>query len=998
MTEQHIYGADSIKILEGLEAVRKRPSMYIGNVDIEGLHHLVYEVVDNSIDEAMAGYCDTINVIIHTDNSVSVEALEVVMTKLHAGGKFDNESYKVSGGLHGVGVSVVNALSKLLEVEVYSGGNIYYQTYEKGKKTCELQVRGITDKRGTKIHFTPDTEILNNDNFSFEILCRRLRELAFLNKGIKITIEDERTDEKNEFCYKGGITEFVEYLNKHTAALHKPIFIEGDKNDTQVEVAIQYNDTFTEKIFSFANNINTIEGGFHLIGFKAALTRTINQYAEENLPKNLKSKISGEDVREGLTAIISVRIKTPQFEGQTKTKLGNSDVKGLVESLVNEKLSLFFEENPAIAKKIIAKSAEAARARDAAKRARDLARNKGSLLDSSLPGKLAECQATEPADRELFLVEGDSAGGCFFGCTKIACSDGRDLSFKEIIAEQEGGNKDHFCYTITKDGNIGLERIINPRMTKKNVQVIKITLDNDEELICTPDHPFMLRDGTYKQAVSLNAGDSLMPFYHKILKEAVINHNHKVKQIEFLTEKMDVYDIEVPNTHNFALAAGIFVHNSAKQGRDRRFQAILPLKGKILNVEKARFDKILSSEEIRNMITVLGTGVGDEEYDIEKIRYKKVIIMSVAGDEPTLVMDKTGNTELVEIGRFIDECCEEKRRAGEYRVISFDSDTHTTGFKPLKAVIRHAHHEPIYKITTRYNRSFKVTSSHSVFVFENGKVSLKKGDKVRAGDILVAPLRLPRPEKSPVQIDLIKTFYEAGLTQNLYLKGEDVRNVAGLRLLAKVSRQDQWIEPRVRLESQGWQTLIEQRQAVGVSQKQVAASCGVRQPITISHWERNISQPTLPDFLHYLESIGGNENIAYDILPSRMEKLLNQDDTSKHAHWRVVSCYKRFENFTSDELLQIGDDVEIIPQAYHNKAFPRYLPITRELMWFLGWYAAEGTLSKHQVSLNLGRKDEPFFSELTGAVEKVFGETPRLKHPANIRIRDILESNFIFIA
>ncbi len=390
------YSADNIKVLEGLEAVRKRPSMYIGNVDVEGLHHLVYEVVDNSIDEAMAGGCDLITITIHTDNSVSVTdngrgipvgihkkenvpALEVVMTKLHAGGKFDNESYKVSGGLHGVGVSVVNALSSFLEVEIYSGGNIYYQTYEKGKKTSELKIIGITDKRGTKIHFQPDTEILNSDNFSFEILSRRLRELAFLNKGVRIKIEDERSDEKQDFFYEGGICEFVEYLNRHNTALHKPIFIEGEKGGTQIEVAIQYNDTFTEKMFSFANNINTIEGGFHLIGFKAALTRTINQYAiNGNLPKNFKAKLSGEDVREGLTAIISVRIISPQFEGQTKTKLGNSEVKGLVESLVNEKLNMFLEENPAVAKKIIAKSADAARARDAARRARDLARNKGA--------------------------------------------------------------------------------------------------------------------------------------------------------------------------------------------------------------------------------------------------------------------------------------------------------------------------------------------------------------------------------------------------------------------------------------------------------------------------------------------------------------------------------------------------------------------------------------------------------------------------------------------
>jgi DNA gyrase subunit B len=495
---ENIYNEGSIQVLEGLEAVRKRPSMYIGNVDVEGLHHLVYEIIDNSIDEAMAGYCDKIHVVIHTDNSVSVEdngrgipigihktekvpALEVVMTKLHAGGKFDNNSYKVSGGLHGVGVSVVNALSLLLEVEIYTGSKIYYQSYEKGKKTCELKVIGETKKRGTKIRFVPDTTILNDNNFNYDIICRRIRELAFLNAGIQISIEDERFDKKDTFLYKGGIVEFVEYLNRRNVPLHKPIFIQGTKNEVQIEVAIQYNETFTEKMFSFANNINTVEGGFHLIGFKAALTRCINQYsANESLVKNLKTKISGDDVREGMTSVISVRIKDPQFEGQTKTKLGNSEVKGLVESLINEKLGEYFEENPAVAKKIILKAVDASRARDAAKRARDLARNTGAVLDATLPGKLAECQISDPDQREIFLVEGDSAGG------------------------------------------------------------------------------------------------------------------------------------------------------SAKQGRDRKFQAILPLKGKILNVEKARFDKILRSEEIKNIITVLGTGVGSEEYDVDKIRYKKVIIMTDA--------------------------------------------------------------------------------------------------------------------------------------------------------------------------------------------------------------------------------------------------------------------------------------------------------------------------------------------------------------------------------
>ena len=496
--ENKAYNAGSIKILEGLEAVRKRPSMYIGNIGIEGLHHLVYEVVDNSIDEAMAGYCKKIQVKIKTDNSVividdgrgiptgihekeKIPAAEVVMTKLHAGGKFDRDTYKVSGGLHGVGISVVNALSSHLELKIFQDGKIFHQTYEKGKKTSDLEVVGTTERRGTQIHFSPDFTIMNEGTFSYDILSKRLRELAYLNKGVHIVIEDERTDDKESFCYEGGLISYVEYLNRSHTPLHDPIIIEGEKNDVFAEVAIQYNDTFNEKLYTFANNINTHEGGVHLSGFKGALTRTINNYAtSDSVPKNMQGKISGDDVREGMTAIVSVKIVNPQFEGQTKTKLGNSEVKGIVESLVNEKLAIFFQENPSVAKKIVGKAVEAARARDAAKRARDLARSTGILMDSSLPGKLAECQYSDPAERELFLVEGDSAGG------------------------------------------------------------------------------------------------------------------------------------------------------SAKQGRDRRFQAILPLKGKILNVEKARFDKVLKSEEIKNIITVLGTGVGDEEYDINKIRYHKIVIMTDA--------------------------------------------------------------------------------------------------------------------------------------------------------------------------------------------------------------------------------------------------------------------------------------------------------------------------------------------------------------------------------
>ena len=499
MEPNSLYDADKIKVLEGLEAVRRRPAMYIGSTDQDGLHHLVYEVVDNSVDEALAGYCTQIRVVIHTNNSVTVEddgrgipvdlhksegvpALEVVMTKLHSGGKFDNDSYKVSGGLHGVGISVVNALSEILEVEVWRDGKVYHQRFERGKKVTELQVLGTTLKSGTKVTFKPDPLIFETLDISFNRLSKRLRELAFLNKGLSINIETEKDDRKNEFKYDGGIKSFVEYLNRKKNVIHKdPIYLQGFRESVAIEIAVQYNDTYNEEIFTFANNINTKEGGTHLSGFRAALTRSINAYAASaNLPKNLKEKITGDDLREGLTAVISVKLHNPQFEGQTKTKLGNSEIKGLVENLTNEGLARFLEENPQVAKRVIEKVVEAARAREAARKAKELARRKGVLSEHSLPGKLADCQERDPRESEIFIVEGDSAGG------------------------------------------------------------------------------------------------------------------------------------------------------SAKQGRDRRFQAILPIKGKILNVEKARFDKMLENQEIRTMISALGTGIGEDDYNIEKLRYHKVIIMTDA--------------------------------------------------------------------------------------------------------------------------------------------------------------------------------------------------------------------------------------------------------------------------------------------------------------------------------------------------------------------------------
>lgn len=642
------YDAESIKILEGLEGVRKRPAMYIGSTGKDGLHHLVYEVVDNSVDEALAGYCKNINIIINKDGSVSVEddgrgipvdthpilkipAVEVALTKLHAGGKFDKKSYLISGGLHGVGVSCVNALSKKLIVEIKRDGKIYQQEYCRGVTQTKLKIIGKSNpnETGTKIIFWPDKEIFSVMDFDYKVLENRFRELAFLNPGLKLFLKDEIKSVKEEFFAAGGLIEFVKWVNRTKEVLHKPLYFKKESKDIILEVAVQYNISYKDNIFGFVNTINTVEGGTHVSGFKTALTRVINDYAKKTgMLKN--ESLMGDDVREGLTSIISVKLSEPQFEGQTKTKLGNSEVKGYVDSIVTTALAEFFEENPAVAKKIVTKVLESAKARLAAKRAKDLVRRKGAFSMGGLPGKLADCSKKKADDTELYIVEGESAGGCFDGNVKVALADGRNLSFKELVEEDKIGKK-NFCYTIKSNGSVGIEKIENPRITQTNIQVIKIILDNEEEIICTPNHKFMLRNGEYKEAKDLTKEDSLMPFHkqEKMIFESVKNYNHKIKEIQFLNKKIDVYDLEVPETHNFALASGIFVHNSAKQARNKEIQAILPLRGKILNVEKTTPAKALSSEEIANLITAIGTGVGDS-FDLEKLRYNKIIIMSDA--------------------------------------------------------------------------------------------------------------------------------------------------------------------------------------------------------------------------------------------------------------------------------------------------------------------------------------------------------------------------------
>ncbi|PSP59503.1 DNA topoisomerase (ATP-hydrolyzing) subunit B [Halobacteriales archaeon QH_7_66_36] len=934
MSKEGSYGANQIQVLEGLEAVRKRPAMYIGSTDTRGLHHLVYEVVDNAIDEALAGYCDTIEVTLHENGSVSVSddgrgipvdthsehdrpALEVIMTVLHAGGKFDAESYQVSGGLHGVGVSVVNALSKWLDVEVRRDGHLYHHRFDHGVPEGDMEVvRELEpdEETGTTVQFWPDHDVFETTEYSFSTLESRLRELAFLNPGVGIALADERSDESIRFQYEGGIREFVAFLNETRAPLHEDIvYLDGEDQDINVEVAIQATEDVQGSIHAFANNINTREGGTHLTGFKTALTRVINDYASSHgLANDLDGNLTGDDIREGLTAVISIKHPDPQFEGQTKTKLGNSEVRGIVEGLMHEQFTAYLEEHPDTAEAIVGKAVEAAKARLAAQKAEELTRRKSALESTSLPGKLADCQSRDPSKSELFVVEGDSAGGCFTGDTEVALASGRSITFEKLVEEQANG-ENHFCYTVDDEGRIGLERIDNPRVTREDAELVEVTLDTGETITCTPDHEFMLRDGSYCEAQHLESGQSLMPLYRKMsdtseesitidgyemvkqpvmngfwefthlladrynvenglyddldgehkhhrdfdkrnnrpdnierlskedhielhrnhatktlhteevkrelrelrqsdefrrmmsermqqdetveilreqakeqwedeeyeqcmrdawreyyennpeyrqrvkerltreareywgdeqhrkeqservkqhyrdhpeaiearrqeaeeqwddeelrkwrsekteeqwteefreqrmesynqtyyentipfmkevlevdgslenyderrreendpnvltksttiekffddeeeLVEAVETHNHTVESVERIKETADVYDIEVPGTHNFALEAGVFVHNSAKQGRNPEFQAILPLRGKILNVEKHRLDRILENDQIRNLVTAIGTGIGDE-FDIEETRYQKIIMMTDA--------------------------------------------------------------------------------------------------------------------------------------------------------------------------------------------------------------------------------------------------------------------------------------------------------------------------------------------------------------------------------
>ncbi|MEA3341113.1 MAG: DNA topoisomerase (ATP-hydrolyzing) subunit B [Chloroflexota bacterium] len=928
------YGAADVQVLEGLEAVRRRPGMYVGGTDVRALHHLVYEVVDNAVDEALAGSCDRIEITIHADSSVTVadngrgiptaphpekkiSTLELVMTVLHSGAKFGGGGYKVSGGLHGVGVSAVNALSEWLEIVVDDprDGRRHKQRYERGIPVSPVEEIGKAKGQGTRVTFRFDDTIFKDVSFRFKTLEQRMREMAFITRGVTIRLVDEREKpfpKRMTFYFEGGIESFVRYLNRNRDVLHDVIYVEQKQDSLGVEVALQYTDAYSESVYPFANTIHTVDGGTHLTGLRAGLTRTVNDYARKaNLLKDKDSNFSGDDVREGLTAIVSIKHPDPQFESQTKVKLMNAEVKAAVESAVATAMGEFLERNSRAGRRIVKKCLTSSRARAAARKARDLVIRKSALESLTLPGKLADCSERDSNKTEVFIVEGDSAGGCFHGDTQVALADGRSLSFKEIVAEQSMG-KEHFCYTIRRDGQVGLERILDARMTRASAKVVRVTLDTGETVTCTPDHLFMLRDGSYKPANSLTPEDSLMPLCRKLsdteepritidgyemvwdprsdtwlfthlladwynrwrsvytktdgdhchhvdfnkhnnnptniqrlpsdehlslhrehvsrtlhtpeviekcreirqseefrarmsermlqpemrqllsdraktqwedeeykaymaekwrafydenddyrrenrqrlhqaqreywsdednrqaqaervrqyfadhpearetlserakqqwqdedllewrrektrqqwtpefrakrraalhrtyytktiaalkqfqteqdeldidayrvyrvstrdktllrfdtfcqryfdgnviqAREAIVNYNHRVVSIEQLDECVDVYDIQVPGTHNFALTNGVFVHNSAKQGRDRHFQAILPLRGKILNTERARLNKILNNKEVQALISALGIGIGDQ-FDMENLRYNRVILL-----------------------------------------------------------------------------------------------------------------------------------------------------------------------------------------------------------------------------------------------------------------------------------------------------------------------------------------------------------------------------------
>ncbi len=1243
--EENSYTAKDIYVLEGLDPVRKRPGMYIGSTGPEGLHHLIWECVDNSIDEAMGGYAKNIKVQILKENKVAVtddgrgipvdihkktkkSALETVMCTLHAGGKFGGKSYKVAGGLHGVGISVVNALSEYLQAEICRDGMLYSQEYNRGKPKTKLKKIGKCEKSGTKIIFEPDPEIFKEIKFDTKKILDHLRQQAYLTSGTTIKFEDNRESAllpSYTFYFESGIITLVQYLARTAHCLTNNIFyVKQEKEGILVEVALLYTDDSESTEKAFANNIHTPEGGMHLTGFRSALTRTLNDYAkEQGIFKNGDIGFSGEDTREGLVTVVSVKLREPQFEGQTKAKLGNPEARTAVEQVVGENFKEFLEANKEDAKRILEKSLLSARARQAAKKARENILRKGVLEGMTLPGKLADCISKNAEESELFIVEGDSAGGCWSGDTEIALTDGRNLSFKALIKEYKQGKK-NFCYTIQNNGHIGIASILDPRMTKKNTKVIKIILDNGEELICTPDHRFRLVDGSYISAIQLTPQHSIAPLYREVSKrqgkygldgyemvfdpkarkwmythiladifnlengiysvsdgkhrhhldfnklnnnpiniqrfsykqhmnlhydyiehtlrrpdviekarqahksieyrekirkimstpemkkmlskrakkqwqneeyknymaqkflefynnnaeyrakskkildqsqkrywadwqnrekqskrtkeyfenhpdkkkeyselakkqwdnlnlrnwrsemtkkqwtdefrkkriisynktylrrcievlyeiyqkenkinkdsynlirkntndktlirynticqrffagdekklhEAVVNYNHRIKSIILLQEKIDVYDIEVPGTHNFALSSGIFVHNSSKMGRNRNTQAILPLKGKILNVEKSRFDRMMASEEIKALIVALGTAIS-EDFNIDKLRYHKIVIMtdadSVAYDTPIFVFDKQQQRlKLVKTGEFIENQCQDTER---YQVFACDLDKKTFSLRDIEKTIRHPLRGSLYEIKTRYGYKMKITSCHNVFVYRYGNFITVPTTKLKIGDRIVFPASMSRLNQK-IKIDISPLLKHSEEAKNIQIKV--------LASKMKFIPNDAWID----ISSKYWQKLQLRRQGKGISRKRLGVAIGVYTTV-LEQWELKIDNvmPRYKIFKEYLTGLNLEE-----------KKVLK----NASAYIPLSSC------------LETSDAIE-----YYFKNHTRKLKVAFDLnedfAYLLGFYIGDGCFASQKKNpnrfiLSLGRDKKLYSPELIKAIDNVLG-------------------------